>query len=270
MNIMLIIKIVVTVLAAALSFPVFPYFIFKNIIRKEKYNAISTENAENLWFWLFFGWFVLFSIGWSIANLYDCREVWDTYLVPMIFPIILQFIYALIFMKRNLLKIALPILTIAFLLCIAMPIRNSILSYEPKMETKSEEILIDIPKPILSEKQIEVILDAESVALLTYNDDKYIYEIKKNDEGFGFAIVDTKHLQYISCKFENDIKTLRQLGYKSEEIAGCGIEIDFNVEHPIPYAKFGILKRPGIFSRPEIDFYVLLNMKTGKTTKLEK
>ena len=70
-------------------------------------------------------------------------------------------------------------------------------------------------------------------------------------------------MEFLPCEYENQVSGIIREHYPKEEIVQFGIEI----RESVPYAKFGILKRPHIFSKPEIDFYVLLNMESGQITE---
>lgn len=193
------------------------------------------------------------------------REIWYPYLVPMVCPILFQFLFACSNLQKRLLPVVLPILAIAFISCIILPIRDCALGYE--LEVSSSYIKV-CEQPILSEEQIKARLNAVSISEPSYDSNKgqYIYEINQGKSGYGLALVDAQKMEFLPCKYENQISGIIREHYPKEEIVQFGIEI----RESVPYAKFGILKRPRMFSKPDIDFYVSLNMESGEIMEQSK
>ena len=191
------------------------------------------------------------------------REIWYCYLIPIAICIFKKFVDVCLFMKRKYFLIALPILVIAFAFCVALPIRDIAIPYNPKSNTETI-VVTERRSPLLSKKEIKVKLNATSISSPTYSDGKYVYEINKYDEsGYGIVVDDSSSVKFIPCEYENTISGIVRKHYKSKEIESLGIEMNGEV----PYARFAIIKRPKMFGEPKVDFYVLLNMQTGEITK---
>lgn len=260
-------KIGIIVMAAVLALPI-EYIFFPKLDRQEKeYNRLSIINFGTIALVIML---IVVSIAISYCSLFwNKREIWYLYLIPMACPIFFQFIFACTNLQKKLLPLVLPILAIAFVGCIMLPIRDCLLVYEPEVSSSYIEVN---EQPILSEEQIKARLNASYISESSYNNDegKYIYEIYGGESGYGLALVDAQKMEFLPCKYENQISGIVREHYPKEEIVGIGICFQRKNGEKIPYAKFGILKRPHIFSKPEIDFYVLLNMKSGEITERSK
>ncbi len=242
------------IIAAVLMFPI-EYVLFPKLDRGVEKDAFSITFLI-----VILGIIPLITINVKYLFLND-RGIWYSYLLPMAWPIFWQFIVACTNLQKRLLPVVLPILAIAFIGCIILPIRDEMLKYEP--ELSNSEMVVETEEPLLSKTEIKVRLNASSISEAGYYGGKYIYEINKGTSGYGLALVDTQKMEFLPCEYENQVSGIIREHYPKEEIVQFGIEI----RDSVPYAKFGILKRPHIFSKPEIDFYVLLNMGSGQITE---
>lgn len=250
-------KIAIIIIAVVIALPT-EYILFPKLDRQEREN--------NRLAIIDFGTIViaiivaLLSIAVSYCSLFlNEREIWYLYLISMLIPFLLQFVYACTNLQKRLLPVVLPILAIAVIGCSILPIRDYALGYE--LEVSSSYIKV-CERPIWSKEQIKARLNATSISKASYdsNEGQYIYEINQGKSGYGLALVDAQKMEFLPCKYENQISGIIREHYPKEEIVQFGIEIIESV----PYAKFGILKRPRMFSKPEMDFYVLLNMQSGE------
>lgn len=259
----IVLKIVSIIIAVVLTIPV-EYSLFPKLDRQSGKNAIK----EDLFPGSILLCVVVFLIEIAIGVCYlfvNDREIWYLYLLPMVCPIFFQFLFACSNLQKRLLPVVLPILAIAFIGCIMLPIRDSMIVYEPEISTTYRKVWEE--EPVLSEAQIKARLNASSISEPSYDSDKYIYEINRWEPGYGLAVVKGQNMEFIPCKYQNQTSGIVREHYPKEEIVGIGIQLQTENEKTIPYAKFGILKRPHIFSKPEIDFYVLLNMESGQITE---
>ncbi len=250
-------KIAIVVIAIVLIFPI-EYVLFPKIDRHTGENSIKGVSGTIITC-LVVGVVMLSAI--IIFGIVEyCspnnREIWYLYLLPMAIPIFFRFIFAFVSLQKKLLPVVLPILTIAFIGCIIFPIRDGALGYEPEVSKETKEALQE-------KTEIKAWLNTVSFSEPCYYDGKYIYEINKGKSDYGLLLVDDLTMDFIPCKYENQISRIIREHYPKEEIVQLGIEI----RDELPYAKFGILKRPHMFSKPEVDFYVLLDMKEGKMKK---
>ena len=257
---------------AVLALPI-EYVFFPNLIRQE---IIESEEGVRQLRWLdLLDWIVVIleliilsgiSIWISVVSLFIAeREIWYYYLIPMAWTIFLQIDFACVNLQRRLLPFVLPILVIAFIGCIILPIRDLALPYEPEILTTDRQVSEEL---VLSETEIKARLNAVSISVPSYNSGAYIYEINKEEEsGYGLALVTSEYMEFLSCEYKNQTSGIVREHYPKEEIVQIGIQLQTENEKTIPYAKFGVLKRPHIFSKPEIDFYVLLNMQSGEITE---
>lgn len=259
-------KIAIIIVATVLPLPI-EYSLFPKLERKKEKDTVGekTETMKTLeWMSAIAGLMVLsgVSIIISVCSLFGFeRETWYWYLIPMAYPIFCKFVFACTYLQKRLLPFALPILAIAFIGCIILPIRDGVLKYEP--ELLNSEMIVETKETLLSKTEIKARLNASSISEAGYYGGKYIYEINKGTSGYGLALVDTQKMEFLPCEYENQVSGIIREHYPKEEIVQFGIEI----RDSVPYAKFGILKRPHIFSKPEIDFYVLLNMGSGQITE---
>lgn len=255
----IVLKIVSIIIAVILTIPV-EYSLFPKLDRQSGENAIKGD----LFPWSILLCVVVFIIEIAIGVCYlfvNDRGIWYLYLVPMVCPIFFQFLFACSNLQKRLLPVVLPILAIAFIGCIILPIRDEMLKYE--LELSNSEMVVETEEPLLSKTEIKVRLNASSISEAGYYGGKYIYEINKGTSGYGLALVDTQKMEFLPCEYENQVSGIIREHYPKEEIVQFGIE----VRDSVPYAKFGILKRPSMFSKPEMDFYVVLNMQSGEITK---
>lgn len=263
-------KIAITIIAAVLVLPI-EYFIFPKLERQEvKEETETMEMLKIISIILILIMLSGISIMISVYVLFVSeREIWYRYLIPMAYPIFWKFAFACTDLQKRLLPFVLPILAIAFIGCIMLPIRDNIIVYEPEVLTTYRQVW---EEPVLSEAQIKARLNALSISELSYDCDeaKYIYEINKWKSGYGLAVVKGQNMEFIPCKYQNQTSGRVREHYPKEEIVEIGIQLQTENEETIPYAKFGILKRPHMFSKPEIHFYVLLNMQSGEVTKQSK
>lgn len=242
---MIALKIVTIYLAVVLALPM-EYFLFPKLCREEpddsekNYIDDEKETAINLIFGIIVIMILSIAISCCIFFSENYREVWYMHLAPMAFSIFLQFVWACIFLQKKLMPVILPILIIAFIGCIILPSRDWLLVYEPEVSD------------YYIKKHSELSYDSD--------EDRYIYERNRGNSEHGVALVDAKNIEFLPCKYGNQISGIIKKHYPKEEIVRLGIEI----RESVPYAKFGILKRPHIFSKPEIDYYVLLDMQKGK------
>lgn len=200
------------------------------------------------------------SITVSVLTFSYEREIWYAYLIPIAYAIIWQIIYLFGYSEWELMPIGLPFLGIILIICIIMPIRDLCLRYEPNDVPIEDVIIESIPvemEVFLTEKEVQEILKAESISEPIYSDNKVIYEINENKAGYGVAVVDRASMHFYSCNYEDAFSGTVRNQYREKEIVKLGIVI----EDDRPYTKYGILKRASILSRPQIDFYVLSDMK---------
>lgn len=288
---MLLIKITIAVLCAVLSTPFFPYTIIN--IRKRKNNPSckypSSENffvLKKLLFCIVSLLLLSFSFAFSygVFTKYDDRQIWYLYLLPAAFPAICQFVFACIWAKREYLSKLLPILTIAFLFIIFMPYRNLILSYQPVANTK-----IIIPYFDNDNQNFKIATSAETIKFMEIRNRHLICTVDGKNSGLGVFIIGLSSDPYNSseednisydvkdeytvesavsfsfypCKYEYSVKGPIREHYKSEEI----IPLEITIENQTPYGKFAILRRDGIFAKPQIDYYLSFNMVTGEISE---
>lgn len=267
---LIVLKVAIMIVAAVLTLPI-EYVLFPKLDRQERKDSVEEKTEEIKKLERLQGTLILImligiSIVLSVSSLFMTeREIWYWYLIPMAWTIFWQFVFACTSLQKRLLPFVLPILAIALIGCIMLPIRDAIIVYEPEVSTTYRQVW---EEPVLSEAQIKARLNASSISEPTYDRDKakYIYEIKWKS-GYGLAVVKGQNMEFIPCKYQNQTSGIVRENYPKEEIVKLGIQLQTENKKTIPYAKFGILKRPHIFSKPEIDFYVLLNMQSGKITK---
>ena len=240
---MIALKIAIINIVAVLALPI-EYILFPELCREKlKHSEKSCiDNKKEMVITLIFNVIsiMVISITISCYILFYEREVWYMYLELMAFSIFCQFVWTCAFLKKKLLPVILPILIIAFIGCIILPVRDSLLVYEPEVSDSC----------------------IKNYSELSYDsdEDRYIYEMNRGKSGHGVALVDAQNIEFLPCKYGNQISGIIKKHYPKEQIVQLGIEI----RESVPYAKFGILKRPHIFSKPEIDYYVLLDMQEGK------
>lgn len=253
-------KIAIIIIAVVIALPT-EYILFPKLDRQESEgNRLAISDFGTIVLAIIVA---LLSIAVSYCSLFlNEREIWYLYLISMLIPFLLQFVYACTNLQKRLLPVVLPILAIAVIGCSILPIRDYALGYE--LEVSSSYIKV-YERPILSKERIKARLNATSISKASYdsNEGQYIYEINQGKSGYGLALVDAQKMEFLPCKYENQISGIIREHYPKEEIVQFGIEIIESV----PYAKFGILKRPRMFSKPEMDFYVLLNMQSGEIMK---
>lgn len=264
---LIVLKVVIMIIAAVFTLPI-EYVVFPKLVRhKEEECLEEMKLLDRLGMVLMLLFLIGISISISVFSLFVLkREIWYYYLVPMAWTIFWKIIFVYDDLQKRLLPLVLPILVIALIGCIILPIRDLALPYEPEMSTTDRQVWAE---PVLSEAQIKARLNASSISEPSYDCDeaKYIYEINKWKSGYGLAVVRGQHLKFIPCDYRNETSGIVREHYPKEEIVQIGIQLQTENEKTIPYAKFGILKRPHIFSKPEIDFYVLLNMQSGEITE---
>lgn len=264
---MIVLKVAIIIVVAVLTLPI-EYVLFPKLVRQKEKDSVEekTEEMEQLeWIVVILMLIMLsgVSIGLSVFSLFIAeREIW----LPMAWTISWQICSACANLQKRLLPFVLPILAIALIGCIMLPIRDAIIVYELEVSTTYRQVW---EEPVLSEAQIKARLNASSISEPTYDRDKakYIYEINKSKSGYGLAVVKGQNMEFIPCKYQNQTSGIVRENYPKEEIVKLGIQLQTENEKTISYAKFGILKRPHIFSKPEIDFYVLLNMQSGEITE---
>ena len=99
----LIIKIIVTIVAAALSLPIFPYLVFGNVSRDYEEDNVDYNTISGLVLYLVLGMIALLSILCStlIFEIAKGQNTWYVYLLTMAEPILMQALYALFMMKKE-------------------------------------------------------------------------------------------------------------------------------------------------------------------------
>lgn len=252
-------KIAITSIALVTAVPI-EYILFPKLDRAVEKGSIRMHREGIILIVTIVNMLVLSVIA-SVYLFPNDREIWYSYLPPMVVPIFWHFVFACTDLQKRLLPVVLPILTIAFIGCIILPIRDDALKYEP--ELSNSEMIVETKEPLLSETEIKARLNATSISEPSYYGGKYIYEINKGTSRYGLALVDAQKMEFLPCKYENQISGIIREHYPKEEIVQFGIEI----RDEVPYAKFGILKRSHMFSKPKVDFYVLLDMRQGKMKK---
>lgn len=125
-------KIAIIIIAAVIVLPI-EYFLFPKLARQKAKDTVGekTETMKTLeWILAIVMLMVLsgISIIISVLSLFEFeREIWYYYLIPMAYPIYCKFVFACISLQKRLLPFALPILAIAFIGCIILPIRDWVL-----------------------------------------------------------------------------------------------------------------------------------------------
>jgi len=257
----MLIKIALTVIYAALSLPIFPYFLFyEKLVREspeDKNNSSSSGNssgAESIFFMVILCIFSVF-ISTTFFTSFSEMGIQYSYLFPIIVPVAFQFIWACIFLKKKFLPIILPLLFVVLLISIFIPIRNAVLPYTTPM-IEDPTVITETEKPLLERQEIIVRFGATSISDTNYSNGQYIYTLEGGSKGYGLVFANTNSVNFYSCVHKNSISGIVRDSYKTLEIVSLGIVID----NEIPYAKFGVIKRASIFAKPEIDFYLLLNL----------
>ncbi len=288
---MLLVKFAIAVLCAVLSTPLFPYN--TTSIRKKKCEPLCKyPNSENfsvlkiliiyIVSLLLFSFSLVFS--YEVFTNYDDRQIWYLYLLPAAFPVICQFVFACVWAKRVYLSKLLPILAIAFLFIIFMPTRNFILSYQPVANSK-----IILPYFDNDNQNFKIATSAETIKFMEIRNRHLICTVDGENSGLGVFIIGLSSDPYNSseegnvsynvkdeytvetavsfsfypCKYEYSVKGPIREHYKSEEI----VPLEITIENQTPYGKFGILRRDGIFAKPQIDYYLRFNMMTGEISE---
>lgn len=285
----MLIKITIAVLCAALSTPLFPYRIM-NTRKKKSETSLKYPSSEKFsaleMFLLYAIALLLFasSLGFSygVFTHYDDRQIWYLYLLPAAFPVIWQFIFACIWAKRKIL--VLPILAVVFLFITFMPARNLILPYQ---STVTNTFII--PYFDNDGKKFKVRVTSETVKYMEFRNGQIICTIDGENSGLGVFIIGmssgpyvpsnqdnisyivkdeyttegTVSFSFYPCEYEYSVKGPIRENYKSEEI----VPLEIVINNQTPYGKFAILKRDGIFAKPQIDYYLLFNMVTGEISE---
>lgn len=276
----MLIEIILIIVYAALSLPIFPYAFLGTRDDKEKSNnTLSVSSVVyNIGCWVV-------SATTSVAISLCCfilmdRQIWYFYVLPAFWSLFCQFAYALVLLKRKLLPIVIPVLILAFLFSIFFPIRDAILPYQLTVKDRNMTVAVSFE----TKKQIMSDMDIKFMSYQGYRNGQHFYTINRENGSFGLLTVEisseeadsnTANLDSIPeykkskfilsyafypCKYDYSISKNVRDSYKSEEIISLGIVLD----SPTPYGKFGVLKRDGIFERPHIDYYLLFNMESGE------
>lgn len=266
----MLIEILLIILYAVLSLPVVPIFCPSSFFRKEENDDDNNETHVSWLYVIFYSLLILvFSVlisGLIFSQFNYGRRIWYVYLFPAFYPIFWNFCYFAIMLKKKIQIIVFPILAISLVGVVLLPIRDLALPY--KDGTLKEEVAIinaenmeeeeELPKtkPFLSVEEIKLRFGATEITNLYYSNGKNIYVLQDEVKNFGVAIVDDVTAKFIPCKHKNEISGVVRKRYKTQEIVKMGIVLNDD----IPYAKYGIIKRPTMFSQPIVDYYLLLNM----------
>lgn len=291
---MMLIKIAVYIVCAALSLPIFPYVFFSNRLLTAEESAKQKEYPDSSgWGFIIFMFFAIILasvvITYKAYEFYEQgKQIWYVYSIPFAMPIGLQFFYAMAILKKKLLPVVLPVLAIAFILSLSIIIRDEMLPYQEltylPVSAESDEATNRIDNSIIQERYKTTMVNYQG-----HKDETDFYLIDGKDIGFGvltvdriyskydssegpaadglwidgldgYSIIEAVSFQFYPCNYENTIVGPVRDQFKSEEIVSLGLIIDGET----PYGKFGIIKRDGFFSRPQVECYVFLNMVTGE------
>lgn len=273
---MLVVKIIITIVCAGLTLPFFPYGFFGMRDDEKAEECIEKEvvRSQRITVLGLLGILVVVSIVISVDVLFysfEGRDAWFIYLLPFCWPIAFQSFYACNLLKRELLPIVLPALAVLLGISIFTPIRDALLPYETENVQSSKNVFIV--------NTIKERFEASSISYAGSNNEHLVYVLDGGPNGRGVLFVnadsdylskgvdsgasimeETLFFSFYPCKYTNSINGIVREKYKKEEIVQLGIYL----ENQTPYCKFGILKRPGIFQKPQLDYIVSLNMMTGE------
>ena len=293
---MMLIRIAVAIICAALTLPL-PYVFFgKRLLKtrpffteeeiatlKMRWNVINEPFPMILVFIMMLGLMIYIH-----GEYQDGRQTLYTYCgLPLAAVVCMQFIWAFLFLKKFR-HIVIPVLAIAFFLCLSPSIRDAALPYQEltylPISAENDEATNRIDDSIIQERYKTTMVNYQG-----HKDETDFYLIDGKDIGFGvltvdriyskydssegpaadglwidgldgYSIIEAVSFQFYPCNYKNTIKGPVRDQFKSEEIVSLGLIIDGET----PYGKFGILKRDGFFSRPQVECYVFLNMVTGE------
>jgi len=239
---------------AFLSLPLFPYNVFKKLERSKNFDDNTPNNsmAASIVICIVI---VLISIIVSsgIYKSYEYREVWYVYLLPIIIPIAFQTFYAIAGMTKKYIPITIGILTILLCCSIVCPIRDFYLRY---VDIKSD-VIVETTKPLLDNDQLSQRFGVMSIISSNYDQQSkiYIYFVDTNN-GTGLITNGTTQAAFYPCNLKAKTISIRN-AYPSKDIVYLGMSL---VNETNLYANFAILERDHFFERSKIVKQVKLNL----------
>lgn len=208
---------------------------------------------------------IIFLISFGISKLIfflsDELQALRVYALFFVLPIFLHMFYMHEFwFTKHETKINISLLLVILCLLV-LPARDLILDYESNAVTP--EIISENNKPLLSIEDIKIRFDFQEFKNSYYDSEISSYvHIGKKSKLKAIILVSSSNVTLFNCNFLPD-KSLLRANYPNEIFAFQ--KIDFSDSNDVK-AIYSIVKRDGIFKRPQEIKKISLSLKTGEVT----